>query len=81
MIRKPFFLLSSCEVKIKISWKVLERVFIIKNDSIYYPYHTRNAFYKNSEFDQVGGGFTTSDEPRSANIKIDVLNFAVEKIR
>lgn len=84
IVRNPFFIIKSCSKEIKISWEVLERVFIIKNDSIYYPYHTYKIKYEDvnngKEFDQVVGGHTTMDKPRSYNVKIDTLNFRVQKM-
>jgi len=86
IFRNPFFVLKSCDYKnIKISWEVLERVFIIKNDSVYYPYQIRKVKYNDvnngEEFDQVIGGLVTSGKSRSYNVKIDTLKFIVEKMR
>lgn len=67
LIDNPYFSIKSCGKKIDISWKVLQRVFIIKNDSIYFP-NSRNAA-------------TSTGESRSFDIKIDTLNFTAQKIR
>lgn len=84
ILRNPFFVIKSCNKKVKISWEVLERVFIIKNDSIYYPYHTEKVKYEDvnngEEFDQVVGGTLTVGKPRSFNIKIDTMGFYVQKM-
>lgn len=66
IIRDAFFVITACDKTKKMSWAILERVFIIKNDSIYYPWST--------------SGVTTAGKPRSFNIKIDTIKFRVEKM-
>lgn len=66
IIRNPFFYITSCDNKTKISWSILQRVFIIKNDTIYY------AFSKSAS--------TTTGKPRSFNVKIDTLEFHLKKM-
>lgn len=48
---------------IKLYLNILERVFIIKNDTIYYPVS--------------GNGIATYGEPRSSNVDVDTLMFQV----
>lgn len=67
IIRNPFFSIESCDKSSKISWAILQRVFIIKNDTIYYPF-SRSAS-------------TTTGEPRSFNVKIDTLEFHGKKMK
>lgn len=55
------FTIYSNGKSIKLDLNILERVFIIKGDSIYYPIS--------------GNGITTSGEPRSSNVKVDTLMF------
>ncbi|MGC4128716.1 MAG: hypothetical protein QM564_03985 [Bergeyella sp.] len=66
VIRNPFFMIKSCNKKVKISWEILQRVFIIKNDSIYFP-NSKDAII-------------TAGKPRSFNIKIDTIKFYVQKM-
>lgn len=66
IIRDAFFVFTSCTKTKKISWGILQRVFIIKNDSIYYPWSTTAV--------------TETGESRSTLIKIDTLKFRVEKM-
>ncbi|WP_243348356.1 hypothetical protein [Parabacteroides sp. FAFU027] len=67
IIRDPYFVITSCKKTAKMSWAILQRVFIIKNDSIYYPWSN--------------DGVTTSGEARSFDVLIDTLKFRVEKMR
>lgn len=64
VLQNPYFLLESCENTVKIPWTILQRVFIIKGDSLYYPI----AKYSS----------TTYGKPRSYNILIDTLSFGVK---
>jgi len=66
LIMEPYFVINTNNYTAKMSWDILQRVFVIKNDSIYYP------FSKN--------GVTSSGKPRSYNIMIDTLRFRVEKM-
>lgn len=66
IVRDAFFVITSCGKTKKMSWGILQRVFIIKNDSIYYPWST--------------SAVTTSGESRSFDIKIDALKFRIEKM-
>ncbi|MDR2008021.1 MAG: hypothetical protein LBQ34_03500 [Alphaproteobacteria bacterium] len=67
IIRNPYFVLTSCGKKKKMTWGILERVFIIKNDSVYYPWN-RSAG-------------TETGEARSFLVKIDTLKFRIEKMK
>jgi hypothetical protein len=66
IVRDPFFVLISCDNTKKMSWAILQRVFIIKNDSIYYPW--------------ANSAGTRSGESRSFHVKIDTLKFRIEKM-
>ena len=66
IIRDAFFVFTSCTKTKKISWGILQRVFIIKNDSIYYPWSTSAG--------------TRTGEARAFHVKIDTLKFRVEKM-
>ena len=55
------FTIYSNGKSIKLNLNILERVFIIKGDSIYYPIS--------------GNGITTNGEPRSYHVKVDTLTF------
>lgn len=57
------FTISSNGKRIKLDLNILERVFIIKGDSIYYPIS--------------GNGITTCGEPRSSTVNVDTLLFQV----
>jgi len=61
------FSISSNGKRITVSLSILERVFIIKNDSVYYPVS--------------GNGVTTYGEPRSYNVGVDTLLFQVSAMR
>ncbi len=63
----PKFIIESCNKNIEIPWSVFQRVFIIKGDSIFYPWATE--------------GTTSTGEARSYNIKIDTLKFRLEKMK
>lgn len=63
MIFSNSFTICSNGKRMKFDLSILERVFIIKDDSIYYPIS--------------GNGITTSGEPRSSNVKVDTLLFQV----
>lgn len=63
----PNFVIESCKKNIKIPWTVYQRVFVIKDDLIYYPWANR--------------GSVSTGEARSYNIKIDTLKFRIEKMR
>ena len=65
ILRNPKFVISSCNKTIKISWEVLQRVFIIKNDNIYFP--------------AAKDGILTTGEARAFNMKIDTVDFYVQK--
>lgn len=67
MIFSNSFIISSNGKRIKLNLNILERVFIIKDDSIYYPIS--------------GNGITTSGKPRSSNVKVDTLMFQVSIMR
>ncbi|MEW7280416.1 hypothetical protein ABW636_17630 [Aquimarina sp. 2201CG1-2-11] len=66
IIRNPFFIVKSDNKNAKIPWSVLERVFIIKNDSVYYPISK--------------GGIRQYGESRAKWIKIDTLKFESKKM-
>lgn len=57
------FTISSNGKRIKLDLNILERVFIIKGDSIYYPIS--------------GNGITTNGKPRSSTVNVDTLLFQV----
>lgn len=61
------FTISSNGKRIKLDLNILERVFIIKGDSIYYPIS--------------GNGITTNGKPRSFDVKVDTLKFRVSIMR
>lgn len=61
------FTISSNGKRIKLDLNILERVFIIKGDSIYYPIS--------------GNGVTTCGKPRSSTVNVDTLLFQVSIIR
>ena len=66
IISNPFFVFESDKRKTKISWAVLQRVFIIKNDTIYYPISK--------------SGLTQYRESRAKFVKIDTLTFESKKM-
>lgn len=66
IITNPYFVITSCGKKTEISWEILQRVFIIKNDSIYFP--------------NAKSAVTTTGESRAFNIKLDTINFYVQKM-
>jgi hypothetical protein len=66
LIREPYFIINTNNYTAKMSWDILQRVFVVKNDSIYYPFSKT--------------GVTSSGKPRSYNIMIDTLKFRVEKM-
>ncbi len=66
VIRDAFFLIESCNRRTKIPWDNLQRVFVIKNDSIYFPISQN--------------GTTSAGKSRAYNIKIDTLKFTVKKM-
>lgn len=55
------FTISSNGKRIKLNMNILERVFIIKGDTIYYPIS--------------GNGLVTYGKPRSCNVDVDTLIF------
>lgn len=55
------FTIRSNGKRIKLYLNILERVFVIKNDTIYYPVS--------------GNGITTYGEPRASNVDVDTLMF------
>lgn len=57
------FTINSSGKQIELSLNILERVFIIKDDTIYYPIS--------------GSGITTYGESRSCNVDVDTLMFQV----
>ena len=61
MLFSNSFTIYSNGKSIKLNLNILERVFIIKGDSIYYPIS--------------GNGITTYGEPRSYHVKVDTLTF------
>ncbi|AMO20697.1 hypothetical protein [Flavobacterium columnare] len=61
------FVITSKNKDIEIPYGTLERVFVIKNDSLYYPF-------------TLNGGMTGMGEPRSNYIKIDTVMFRVKKM-
>lgn len=67
IVRNPFLIINSCNRKAIISWEILQRVFVIKNDSIYFP-NSKEAS-------------TTAGKARSFNIKIDTVGFYVQKMQ
>lgn len=66
IVRDAFFVITSGGKTKKMSWAILQRVFIIKNDSIYYPWSTSAGI--------------EAGEARSSLIKIDTLKFRIEKM-
>lgn len=62
------FVVSTCEKTASIPFSILEPVFVVKNDSVYYPF-------------TLNGGATTAGEARSFNIKIDTLKFHIKKMK
>ncbi|SMP13292.1 hypothetical protein [Chryseobacterium profundimaris] len=66
VISNPYFVITSCGKESEISWEILQRVFIIKNDSIYFP-NAKNAV-------------TTTGESRAFNIKLDTISFYVQEM-
>lgn len=66
VVSNPYFVINSCGKESKVSWEVLQRVFIIKNDSIYFP--------------NSASAVTTTGESRSFNIKLDTVGFFVQKM-
>lgn len=66
VITNPYFVITSCGKESEISWEILQRVFIIKNDSIYFP-NAKNAA-------------TTTGESRAFNIKLDTISFYVQEM-
>ncbi|WP_428223443.1 hypothetical protein [Flavobacterium sp.] len=61
------FIISSNKRKAEIPFGTLERIFVIKNDSVYYPF-------------TLNGGMTAMGEPRSRYIKIDTVMFRAKKM-
>ena len=61
------FVITSNNKVVEIPYSALERVFIIKNDSVYYPF-------------TFNGGMTAMGEPRSNYIKIDTVMFRAKKM-
>lgn len=66
IISNPCFVINSCGKESEISWEVLQRVFIIKNDSIYFP--------------SAKSAVTTTGESRAFNIRLDTVGFYVQKM-
>jgi hypothetical protein len=61
------FSISSCQKKFEIPYFILQRIFVIKNDSLYYPY--------------APNGVLTLGEPLSNNIDIKNIKFHAIKSR
>jgi hypothetical protein len=61
------FVITSNSKETEIPYGTLERVFVVKNDSVYYPF-------------TFNGGMTAMGEPRSNYIKIDTVMFRVKKM-
>jgi len=66
IISNPYLVIKSCGKESEISWEILQRVFIIKNDSIYFP--------------NAKSAVTTTGESRAFNVKLDTLRFYVQKM-
>jgi hypothetical protein len=61
------FVIISNNKATEIPYGTLERVFVVKNDSVYYPF-------------TFNGGMTAMGEPRSNYIKIDTVMIRVKKM-
>ncbi len=61
------FVIISNNKATEIPYGTLERVFVVKNDSVYYPF-------------TFNGGMTAMGEPRSNYIKINTVMFRVKKM-
>lgn len=61
------FIISSNNRQTEIPFGTLERVFVVKNDFVYYPF-------------TFNGGMTAMGESRSAYIKLDTVTFRAKKM-
>lgn len=61
------FVIISDNKQTLIPYGTLERVFVVKNDSVYYPY-------------TLNGGMTAIGQPRSSYIKIDTVMFRIKRM-